>query len=46
VAWTSMTPAGSRSFTTSLGHPEDFKVPAFRKLLHNGLRWAARLDRE
>ena len=44
VAWVHATPAGARSFTTSLGHPDDFAVPAFRQLLHHGLRWAARMD--
>jgi type 1 glutamine amidotransferase len=44
VAWVHATPAGARSFTTSLGHPDDFAVPAFRRLLHHGLRWAARMD--
>ncbi len=28
-----------REFYTSLGHPEDFENPAFRKLLLNGLLW-------
>ncbi len=41
VAWTHTTPAGGRVFYTSLGHPDDFKLPAFQQLLQNGIRWAA-----
>jgi nicotinamidase-related amidase/type 1 glutamine amidotransferase len=41
VAWTFIRADGGKSFYTSLGHPDDFKEPAFRKLLVNGLRWAA-----
>jgi hypothetical protein len=25
---------------TTMGHPEDFKVPAFRRLVLNGICWA------
>ncbi len=39
VAWTT-THNKARVFFTSLGHPEDFTVPAFRTLLINGIRWA------
>ncbi|MBM3216822.1 ThuA domain-containing protein [Candidatus Poribacteria bacterium] len=39
VAWT-RSAGGRRTFYTSLGHPEDFEVPAFRKLLINGIFWA------
>jgi type 1 glutamine amidotransferase/nicotinamidase-related amidase len=42
VAWTN-TYKGGRIFYTSLGAPEDFKSPQFRKLLLNGVLWA--LDR-
>ena len=35
VAWTHMSPGGGRVFYTSLGHPDDFAVPAFRRLLFN-----------
>jgi len=28
-----------RVFYTGLGHPDDFSVPAFRKLLTNAIRW-------
>ena len=41
VAWTHRYgPNRSRVFYTSLGHPDDFKEPAFRKLLLNGILWA------
>jgi type 1 glutamine amidotransferase len=40
VAWTQVLPKGNRVFTTTMGHPEDFEVPAFRKLLVNGIKWA------
>ena len=40
VAWTNSPRAGHpRVFYTSLGHPEDFQNPAFRKLLLNGICW-------
>jgi type 1 glutamine amidotransferase/nicotinamidase-related amidase len=39
VAWTN-THNGGRVFYTSLGHPDDFKDPRFRKLLTNGILWA------
>ncbi|MBN2021735.1 MAG: ThuA domain-containing protein [Pirellulales bacterium] len=43
VAWTRL--AGkSRVFYTSLGHPDDFKTPAFRVLLVNGIHWALGRD--
>jgi nicotinamidase-related amidase/type 1 glutamine amidotransferase len=41
VAWTNSPRTGqSRVFYTSLGHPDDFQNPAFRKLLLNGICWA------
>ena len=40
VAWTFKNDFGGRTFTTTMGHPEDFQVPAFRKLLINGIHWA------
>ncbi len=43
VAWTNTVPGGARVFYTSLGHPGDFEVPAFRTLLRNALYWAADL---
>ena len=39
VAWTK-TYRGARVFFTTMGHPEDFREPSFRKLLINGLLWA------
>ncbi|MCZ6792527.1 MAG: ThuA domain-containing protein, partial [Planctomycetota bacterium] len=44
VAWTYKSPAGGRVFYTSLGHPKDFEVPGFDRLLLNGIRWAAGLS--
>lgn len=40
VAWTRKTKAGGRVFMTTMGHPEDFEVLAFRRLVTNGIRWA------
>ncbi len=42
VAWTN-TYCNSRIFYTSLGHPDDFQTPSFRRLLVNAVFWA--LDR-
>jgi type 1 glutamine amidotransferase len=42
LAWTrSYGPNRARVFFTSLGTPDDFKRPAFQRLLLNGMRWAA-----
>ena len=41
VAWTFQRKDGGRSFYTSLGNVDDFKQPAFRTMLKNGLHWAA-----
>lgn len=40
VAWTRQTKAGGKVFMTTMGHPEDFDVPGFRKLVINGIHWA------
>jgi type 1 glutamine amidotransferase/nicotinamidase-related amidase len=40
VAWTNTHVGGGRVFYTSLGHPDDFKLPAFRRLLINAIFWA------
>jgi len=41
VAWTrSYGPKNARIFFTSLGHPDDFNNPEFRRLLRNGIQWA------
>ena len=42
VAWTN-TYHGGRIFYTSLGHPDDFQLPQFNRLLLNAIRWT--LDR-
>lgn len=41
IAWThTYGPKHAKVFYTSLGHPDDFKEPAFRRLLLNGILWA------
>jgi len=40
VAWTNRHIGSGRVFYTSLGHPDDFKMPAFRRLLINAIFWA------
>lgn len=42
VAWVN-TNLNRRVFYTSLGNPDDFKLPAFRRLLLNGVLWTLRL---
>jgi len=44
VAWTNTGPGDGRVFYTSLGHPGDFEVPAFRALLRNAVYWTAGMD--
>ena len=44
VTWTNTHVGGGRVFYTSLGHPDDFQLPAFRHLLLNGIYWAAGVD--
>ncbi|MBX3252605.1 MAG: ThuA domain-containing protein [Chitinophagaceae bacterium] len=39
VAWTWTTPAGGRSFMTTMGHPEDFQVESFQRLVFNAICW-------
>jgi len=39
VAWTTSHRGGGRVFYTSLGHRDDFDVPAVRHLLHNAATW-------
>jgi type 1 glutamine amidotransferase/nicotinamidase-related amidase len=41
VAWTFARADGGKSFYTSLGHKNDFQVPAFQRMLFNGLVWAS-----
>lgn len=43
VAWINRPKNGNRVFYTSLGHPQDFKLPDFVRLLRNGIYWAAEL---
>jgi nicotinamidase-related amidase/type 1 glutamine amidotransferase len=40
AAWTNAGPGGGRVFYTSLGSPDDFALPVFRRLLLNGVLWA------
>jgi hypothetical protein len=40
VAWTN-THRGGRVFYTSLGHPDDFKNEAFRRMLKSAVHWAS-----
>ncbi|MBB6670687.1 ThuA domain-containing protein [Cohnella nanjingensis] len=40
VAWTRAHAWGGRVFATTMGHPDDFALPAFRRLLLNGMHWA------
>ena len=42
VAWTWTHWGGGRVFITTMGHPEDFEVPAFRRMVLNGIAWALR----
>ena len=42
IAWTHQTSFGGKVFYTSLGHIEDFKKPAFQKLLLNAIKWSLR----
>lgn len=48
VAWTRERAAGGRTqrvFYTSLGHPDDFRDPAFQRLLVNALGWCVASDK-
>jgi len=40
IAWTFKTKWGARSFYTSMGHPEDFSVEPFQRLVVNAVFWA------
>ncbi len=40
VAWTYHTEKGGRAFYTSLGHPEDFQVEPFQRVVVNAIHWA------
>lgn len=39
IAWTHTHSGGGRVFTTTMGHPEDFRVSDFRRLIVNGVYW-------
>jgi hypothetical protein len=41
AAWTFTRTGGGRSFYTSLGHPQDFGLTDFQRLLLNAFYWAA-----
>ena len=48
VAWTKSygEKPDSRVFTTTLGHPYDFKIPSMRRLVLNGILWALGRENE
>jgi type 1 glutamine amidotransferase len=39
VVWTCTNHFGGRTFTTTMGHPEDFQVEAFQRVVVNGIHW-------
>lgn len=41
VAWTGINSYGAKFFMTTLGHPEDFALEPFQRLVINGIHWAA-----
>ncbi|MEJ7646973.1 MAG: ThuA domain-containing protein [Chryseolinea sp.] len=40
VAWTWQTSEGAKVFATTLGHPADFNVESFQRVLVNAVHWA------
>jgi type 1 glutamine amidotransferase len=40
VAWTGINTYGGKFFITTLGHPEDFNLEPFQRLVINALHWA------
>jgi nicotinamidase-related amidase/type 1 glutamine amidotransferase len=46
IAWVNVSTGKGRVFYTSLGHVDDFKQPAFNRLLLNAVTWAAGLPVE
>ncbi|MYF55268.1 hypothetical protein F4083_00260 [Candidatus Poribacteria bacterium] len=44
IAWTHTHSGGGRVFTTTMGHPDDFRSSDFRRLIVNGVYWC--LERE
>jgi type 1 glutamine amidotransferase len=41
VAWTGTNTYGGKFFMTTLGHPEDFDLEPFQRLVINAIHWAA-----
>lgn len=41
VAWTGTNSYGAKFFITTLGHPEDFDVEPFQRLVVNSIHWAS-----
>lgn len=39
VAWTWKNSYGAKTFLTTLGHPEDFQIEAFQRLIINAIHW-------
>jgi hypothetical protein len=39
VAWVGTNSFGAKIFTTTMGHPEDFSVESFQRLLVNAIHW-------
>lgn len=39
IAWTGTNSFGAKVFTTTMGHPEDFQVEAFQRLVINAIHW-------
>lgn len=44
VAWTGTNSFGSKIFFTTLGHPEDFQVESFQKMVVNAVHWELDMD--
>lgn len=44
IAWTHTHSGGGRVFTTTMGHPEDFKASDFRRLIVNGTYWCLKRE--
>lgn len=41
VAWTGINTYGGKFFITTLGHPEDFSLEPFQRLVINAMHWAS-----
>ena len=39
VAWTWTNQSGGRAFFTTMGHPEDFSVESFQRIVVNEIHW-------